>query len=118
MRTSVGWSERVDPVEGALESVELCRALCDPFHDWVAGQHVSVALKLLRRGQTTVWIFCRIRMISDPFGGARIRQVIKVGVLLCEEDSVFVISHSFVPADFVQIELDRCNWAGVVAWNQ
>ena len=55
----------------------------------------------------TVWIFCRIRMMSYQVGGERIRSVVKVGVLRREEDSVFVISHGFVLPDFVAIELDR-----------
>jgi hypothetical protein len=91
-RTSVGWSEGVVPLEGVLQFVELCRALRDPFHCRVPGHHVDVAVKLLRRGQMTVWIFCRIRMMFDVPGGERILPVIKVGVLLGEEDSIFVIS--------------------------
>ena len=64
MSTSVGWSEGVDPPEGALQFVELCRALCDPFHYRVAGHDVNGSVKPLRRGQVTVWIFCRIRMMA------------------------------------------------------
>ena len=47
----------------------------------------------------TVWIFCRIRMMFDVPGGELILPVIKVGVLLGEDDSIFVISHGFVPPD-------------------
>ena len=71
-----------------LQFLELFRALCDPFHYRVAGDGVNGSGKLLRGGQSTVWIFYRIRMILDPVGGEPILPVIKVGVLLREEDSV------------------------------
>jgi hypothetical protein len=44
--------------------------------------------------------------------------VIKVGVLLREKDSIFVISHGVVLPDFVQIELGLRYRATVIAWNQ
>jgi hypothetical protein len=57
-------------------------------------------------------------MMLDPVSGERILPVIKVGVLLREEDSVLVISHGVVPPEFVQIELGLCYRATIVGWDQ
>jgi hypothetical protein len=120
VKESLGCSEGVPPLAGVLQFVELFRTVGDPFHYPVATQDDNVAVKLPRDGQSTVWIFCRIRMVLDVLGSVRIPSVIKVGVLFGEKYSVSVVAHSVVLVNLVKIELGLCFCyrAGSVGWNQ